>query len=286
MNSPTLKSGARLAATALGIALLVEQASSQAASTYEFRSRPAGISWQEAQQECENDGGYLAVITSAAENDIVHGLVEPNVVDLGVWLGGFQPAGSGEPDKNWQWIFGEPFDFENWELDEPNNGAGAESEERLSFYTFSGVVRSTWNDVPSEIALDAYVIEFPPDDTWMDLECALAGVNGDPMLNGSGSLADGSNNQVELSNAAPSATAGLFLALASTPVPFKGGTLKPFPFFDPVILITGAGGGITIPFVMPAGIPAGTELWVQWAIQDAAAIHGVALSNAILGVTP
>jgi hypothetical protein len=94
------------------------------------------------------------------------------------------------------------------------------------------------------------------------------------------------SNSVRLTNAAFSATAGLFFGLSSTPVAFKGGTLKPFPFFSPVILTTDFNGDIYVPFAMPAGIPAGTQLWVQYAIQDAAAINGVSLSNAILGLTP
>ena len=121
---------------------------------------------------------------------------------------------------------------------------------------------------------------------WTDQGCALDGVAGDPLLFGSGPLSDGSANAADLINAAPSAAAGLFLGLSSTPVPFKGGTLKPFPFFSPIFLTTSATGTISIPFVMPSGVPAGTELWVQWGIQDAAAIAGVALSNAIQGVTP
>jgi hypothetical protein len=121
---------------------------------------------------------------------------------------------------------------------------------------------------------------------WFDMGCALAGVSGDPLLVGTGDLSGGSSNTVRLTNAAPAATAGLFLALSSTPVPFKGGTLKPFPFFDPVILTTDPMGAIFIPFSMTPGLPAGTELWVQWAIQDAAAISAVSLSNAIVGITP
>jgi hypothetical protein len=123
---------------------------------------------------------------------------------------------------------------------------------------------------------------------WSDQGCALAGLSGAPLLEGTGVLSDGSSNSAELSNAAPSATAGLFLALGPvTPAAFKGGTLKPIPFLiDPVILNTSSAGEIPIPFVMPSGIPPGTELWIQWAIQDAAAVKGVALSNAILGVTP
>jgi len=121
---------------------------------------------------------------------------------------------------------------------------------------------------------------------WSDQGCALPGVFGDPLLVGTGPLSAGSLNSADLSNCAPLATAGLFLALASTPIPFKGGTIKPFPFFEPIFLPTSPLGEISIPFVMPAGIPPGTELWVQWGIQDGAAVAGVALSNAILGVTP
>ena len=143
---------------------------------------------------------------------------------------------------------------------------------------------------PDQLDSDGDGLGDPCDPTpfgnWSDQGCALAGVSGDPLLVGSGPLSGGSSNAAALSNAAPSATAGLLIGLSSTPVPFKGGFIKPFPFFDPVILNTSAGGAITIPFVMPAGIPAGVEIWVQWAIQDAAAVHGVALSNAIKGVTP
>jgi|GEM_PF-5063058 len=131
----------------------------------------------------------------------------------------------------------------------------------------------------------AYLFD-KPGPTWSDQGSALRGVFGDPLLAGSGDLSVGSDNVVELMQAAPDATAGLFLALSSTPVPFKGGTLMPFPFFPIELLTTSDSGTLPIAFSMPTGAPAGTELWVQWAIQDAAAIHGVALSNALRGITP
>lgn len=136
------------------------------------------------------------------------------------------------------------------------------------------------------VSVDNVVVELSYAFTWASLGNALAGASGLPQLVGTGPLSAGSSNSVDLSNAAPSAVAGLFLALASTPVPFKGGTLVPVPFFDPVIANTSASGTISIPFVMPSGIPAGTGIWVQWAIQDAAAAQGIALSNAIKGTTP
>lgn len=122
--------------------------------------------------------------------------------------------------------------------------------------------------------------------TWSDEGCALAGVAGEPLLTGNGDLSAGSNNSVVLRFAAPNALAGLFLGLAGGAVPFKGGTLKPFPFLPPTLLTTNGLGQLALPFVMPAGAPAGSELWVQFAIQDGAAPVGVALSNALLGTTP
>ena len=54
----------------------------------------------------------------------------------------------------------------------------------------------------------------------------------------------------------------------------------------PIAFATSGNGAIVIPFTTPPGLPAGTELWLQWAIVDATAVHGIALSNAVLGLTP
>ncbi|RKY21438.1 MAG: hypothetical protein DRQ55_04235, partial [Planctomycetota bacterium] len=122
---------------------------------------------------------------------------------------------------------------------------------------------------------------------WTHAGFALAGLHGNPLLVGSGTLAPGSSNAIELSGAAPGALSLLFVALSSTPVTFKGGMLIAFPpVADGGLFVTGGAGGLGLPFVMPPGLPASTELWVQWAIQDAAAVQGVALSNAIKGTTP
>lgn len=140
---------------------------------------------------------------------------------------------------------------------------------------------------PSGSSYAAVLVGCDPGNAWCDVGFSLAGAGGPPLLEGLGSLAPGSANQVDLTAAAPSAIAGLFLALSSSPVPFKGGTLVPVPFLiEPVILPTSPLGEISLPFVMPAGAPPGTELWVQWAIQDGGAPNGVALSNALLGTTP
>jgi hypothetical protein len=131
----------------------------------------------------------------------------------------------------------------------------------------------------------AYVFDLMPG-PWTGMGSGLAGVSGTPSLIGSGTLVAGSGNAIDLANAAPSAPAGLFIALSSTPVAFKGGVLLPVPFLAVLSLATSAAGTVPLPFVMPAGVPTGTQLWLQWAVQDAAAVQGVALSNAIRGIAP
>lgn len=121
---------------------------------------------------------------------------------------------------------------------------------------------------------------------WSTQGSALAGVDGEPLLTAAGSLEPLSVCALDLHHAAPGAPAGLFLALSSSPTPFKGGTLLPVPWVDLAFRTTQPDGGFAIPFVFPPGVPAGTQLWAQWAVMDAAAPAGVSLSNAVLGVTP
>jgi hypothetical protein len=144
---------------------------------------------------------------------------------------------------------------------------------------------SDWSFQPLLITLDTITIA-AVDGGWTLDGPALPGVAGPPMLSAQGDLSPGSLNQLRLRDAAPNAPAMLLVALESTPVPFKGGTVVPFPFLPPIALTTEPEGGITLPFHMPVGVPSGTDLWAQWAIQDDAAVAGVALSNALRGLTP
>ena len=121
---------------------------------------------------------------------------------------------------------------------------------------------------------------------WTDKGSALAGVFGDPVLTGTGTLAVGSANTVVLTNAAPLANAIGLAAASSLPTPFKGGTLLPDPSGLLVYGRTSSAGKVSWAFTMPAGLPSGTQIWVQWTIDDTAAVKNVALSNAIEGVTP
>jgi hypothetical protein len=124
-------------------------------------------------------------------------------------------------------------------------------------------------------------------DAWTDLGSGLTGAGGVPALVGTGTLAPGSSGGLTLSGAAASAAASLFVSLASTPTPFKGGTLVPVPPVLTLPLVTNGSGAIPLAWASwPGGLPAATSIFVQYAIADAGAPAGVALSNALGGVTP
>jgi hypothetical protein len=121
---------------------------------------------------------------------------------------------------------------------------------------------------------------------WSNLGSSLPGVSGAPLLEGSGTMEAGSQDVLDLSNAAPSAVAILFAAPSSLPTPFKGGTVLPDPIYPPTYGITDTSGKIRFRFILPAGMPSGSQAWIQWGVKDAAAVKGVSLSNAVMGVTP
>jgi CHRD domain len=118
-----------------------------------------------------------------------------------------------------------------------------------------------------------------------DIGFALAGVNGNPHLVGSGTLVGGSLNAFSLDHAAAFAPSIMLVSLASTPVPFKGGFIATIPIALQIPLFTGATGSLSLPFAMPVGLPAFT-FYVQCGIVDGAAIHGVSLSNCVRANAP
>jgi hypothetical protein len=125
--------------------------------------------WAEARTEAANRTyerlrGHLATITSAEENEFVTALLE----DLraggcsgDVFIGGLQPEGSPEPDGDWQWVTGEPWDYaRGWS--EPDEGFFQFLEEdKLAMNCFG-----EWND--SEVPgyppnAYGYIVEYEAD---------------------------------------------------------------------------------------------------------------------------
>ncbi|MCF7972941.1 MAG: right-handed parallel beta-helix repeat-containing protein [Phycisphaerae bacterium] len=141
--------------------------------TYQPISAGTLIAWTTADQLAREAGGYLATITSDAENEFVFNLVRDDYSYwyvwfgsnyYGPWLGGYQLPGSSEPADGWAWVTGEPFVFEAWNSGEPSNTAGGLNEDRIHF-AGSGRPQAFWND---QISFDgvfgpiAFVVEYEP----------------------------------------------------------------------------------------------------------------------------
>jgi hypothetical protein len=100
--------------------------------------------------------GYLATITSAAENNFVANLAFSSMgwwVEL--WLGGFQPPDECRRDANWMWITGEPWGYTNWAPGEPNDHQGPCSEQHLAIHR-----DGLWNDEGYLGNIRGFIIEY------------------------------------------------------------------------------------------------------------------------------
>ncbi len=90
------------------------------------------LSWRDAEAACEEEGGYLAVITTQEESDYIMGLIPNHYPKL--WIGGTDEAEEG----SWHWVTGEAFSFTAWAVGEPNDHEGED-------YLQIDVTR-LWND--------------------------------------------------------------------------------------------------------------------------------------------
>lgn len=96
---------------------------------YEYVPAP-GITWGDALADAVSRThlgaqGYLATVTSQAENDFLAGAYASEPI-VEAWLGGLQSVTGGDAtrsleDEGWQWISGEPWVYTNWAPNEPND---------------------------------------------------------------------------------------------------------------------------------------------------------------------
>jgi hypothetical protein len=121
---------------------------------------------------------------------------------------------------------------------------------------------------------------------WEDLGHGLTTTASKPFLFPEGSLQPGTPMALVLRDGPPSAPAWFILGLAELNLPFKGGLLVPAPLLLLPAPILSPSGIKTLSATWPAGVPAGTRLWVQGWIADAAGPAGFAASNAVVGTTP
>ncbi len=123
-------------------------------------------------------------------------------------------------------------------------------------------------------------------DPWVDLGGGTSGINGPLTLDATGPLTAGSTTTLDLTNAPASAQLVGWLSFASAPFPALGGTIHAFPFSLQILPFADASGnwGVSLPW--PAGVPVGTDLWVQFLAQDLSTFHGITVSNALTATTP
>ena len=114
------------------------------------------MTWKQAKAYCEARGGYLATITSQAEQDVIVGLITGAKKDY-YWLG----ATDEETEGEWKWITGEAFSFFGpaKTFDDAYDG-----EDYLQIYTnYNGDASQLgyWNDNNNEtyIPKEAYFFE-------------------------------------------------------------------------------------------------------------------------------
>jgi hypothetical protein len=124
------------------------------------------IDWVDARTEAERSGGYLATITSAAENQFVYSLVTHPAFWIddgyhGPLLGGFQSPGSPEPGGEWAWVTGEPWGYANWWPGQPDNAGGA--EHCLQFHGGPIYGGALWNDIRELRSEGGYIVEYDED---------------------------------------------------------------------------------------------------------------------------
>ena len=101
--------------------------------------------WPQAQQICNNNGGYLASINDDAENQFLADILTLQ----SAWIGLSDAANEGD----FVWDNGDPLDYTNWYINQPNNyNNNQDYVEMLN----SGL----WNDQYNHYALE-FIMEVP-----------------------------------------------------------------------------------------------------------------------------
>jgi hypothetical protein len=120
---------------------------------------------------------------------------------------------------------------------------------------------------------------------WDDLGQPLAGLLGLPKQIGEGTLQPGAPFVFTLEDARPSTSCWHIVGLSAGNFPFKGGTLVPVPLLINGPLPTNGAGQLVLAGNWP-GAPTGVALYLQFIIQDIAAVQKFALSNALKATMP
>lgn len=109
------------------------------------------MTFKEAKDWCEAQGGHLISITSPEEQATAEGLIAHGPKPFYL-VGLYQKTGAKEPDQGFVWVSGEPVTFERWHREnaiqtEPNNsGLDGTSETHVTMVNAGPWPRGDWND--------------------------------------------------------------------------------------------------------------------------------------------
>lgn len=112
------------------------------------------ITWEEANQKAEamGEGWHLATISSEEEQLAIQNMLSGRGGEY--WLGAFQNNQLPQPEQ-WQWVTGEPFEYQNWAEGEPNNFWNM-GEQHIGMWAFK---KWKWNDEGEMRNILGYVLE-------------------------------------------------------------------------------------------------------------------------------
>jgi len=100
------------------------------------------MTWDKANAYAQEQGGYLATITSKEKQEFIEDLLAIHGKSNNYWLGGSRVG------KKWQWSSGESWGYTNWMSGEPNNANGKENKLMLARVAppGKGSAKGKWND--------------------------------------------------------------------------------------------------------------------------------------------
>ena len=138
------------------------------------------ISWIYAKEYCELMGGHLATVADEDEQLVVEGVAQTCTDAENFWIGGYL---SKETDE-WTWVDGTPFEYENWDANQPDFHQREEFYIRFTNkdiqYDSWAAAMGKWNDCANEasgednegdavsIQTFAFICEWDSDDFQLD----------------------------------------------------------------------------------------------------------------------
>jgi hypothetical protein len=124
---------------------------------YEAFALPVDMTLEDAVTYAENRGGHLVTINSLPELQMIQAVMIPETYSpRGIAIGLVQNTSSpdyAEPAGGWEWVTGEPFDFNFWNSGEPNDSPSGENYAEM--FSSGG-----WNDAAGETRAEAVIIEY------------------------------------------------------------------------------------------------------------------------------